>query len=672
MAHYEHGFQPAPNDPDYADMTKLGSGIYRSEDGGETWKYMNRYFSRPFYYNHVSISPHDDKVTFHYNQTFQISTDGGRTLKPGNGGGHCWHALWIDPQNKNRYYTGSDGGVSLTHDNDKNYVAFKNINATQYYGIAVDMRDPYYVYGGLQDAGTSGGPSMTRSKGIYLNEWINLQGGDGYHAQVDPTHWRTVYTGQDPRGVGTEISRSNIELRIRKDIRPWKGVNISNYDKYITPEIEALQLKKGWGASPLPGTTFNYRTGGSGAFRWNWSTPIQLSPHNPRTLFVGANHLFKSVDRGEHWYIMSPDLSKNIYQQTLKGSGGLTPDEVPGGGAETHGTIITIGPSPVDQDVIWVGTDDGNVQLTRDGGTTWKNTALALPGLPAPDLWISRVEPSNFNSAVCYVAVDGHRSAHFKPWIFRTTDYGATWQNIAANLPDGQPVYVVKQDLKNPTLLFAGTELGLFYSVSDGNQWVRFNRNLPTVAVHDLLVHPRDSDLIIGTHGRGIWIMDDISGLQQLTPAVKAAKGHLFKNKVATQWVRQEPMHDGGPYAFIGENPTRNAVINYYLGEGVKGDAVIEISDATGQRKRSYKVAAAPGIGRLEWDMSFSPGGGAGGMGMGKKGGGKGGGAAKAGPPVGLVEPGTYRVALSVGGETFVGSITVRADPLYGRAVIDP
>jgi photosystem II stability/assembly factor-like uncharacterized protein len=681
MTHYEHGFQPRQNDPAYNDMTKLGSGIYRSEDGGETWKYMNRNFSRPFYYNHVAISPHDDKLTYHPNQNFQMSSDGGRTLRGNSGGGHCFHAIWLDPHNKNRFYTGSDGGLALTHDGGQTYVTFKNINATQYYGVAVDMREPYYVYGGLQDAGTSGGPSMTRSRGIYLNEFLNVQGGDGYHAQVDPSDWRTVYTGQDPRGVGTEISRSNIETRQRIDVRPWKDVNIVNYDKYVTKEMEDLQLKKGWGPIPRPGTTFNYRTAGSGAFRWNWSTPIQLSPINPRTLFVGANHLFKTVDRGDHWYIVSPDLSKNLFEQTQKKSGGLTPDEEPGGGAETHGTIITISPSPLDEQIIWVGTDDGNVQLTRDGGATWRNVAETIPGLPQNDMWVSRVEASHFKPGTGYVTIDGHRSANFKPWVFKTTDFGASWTNISNNLPDNEPVYVIQEDLKNPNLLFLGTEFAIYYSINGGERWTKFNKNLPTVAVHDILIHPRDRDLIIGTHGRGIWVLDDITALEQLTPQVQEADAHLFQNRTATKWVSQEPMHDGGAYAFIGENPSKNAVIHFYLGRESKGEVTVEIADAAGKRTRRYTMPnAIPGIGRLEWDMRFGAGGGggfgaAGGQGQGGRRGGFGGGGGGGGGGQGRrggrggdagsdAEPGTYRVTLTVNGKSYAGSITVRADPL--------
>jgi photosystem II stability/assembly factor-like uncharacterized protein len=702
MTHFEHGFQPQQGSPDYADMTKLGSGIYRSEDGGESWIYVNRNFSRPFYYNHVAISPVDDRYTFHFNQGLQRTTDGGRTLQGfggGNGGGHCWHAMWHDPHNKNRYYTGSDGGVTLTHDDGATWVTFKNINATQYYMVAADMRDPYYICGGLQDAGTSCGPSMTRARGIYLNEFYSVQGGDGYHIQSDPTDWRIVYSGQDPRGVGTEVSRNDVELRSRTDIRPHKGYNIVNYDERVTPEMEAEQLKKGWGPLPEWGSGFNYRSAGSGAFRWNWSTPIVLSPFGtPRGLYTGANHLFKTTDGGVTWRIISPDLSKNDPEKTRKGSGGLTPDEVPGGGAEYYGTIVTIGESPVRPGVIWAGTDDGNVQVTQDGGRTWTNVAPNIKELPSQEFYVSRVRPSKFDPATAFVTIDGHESSNFDPWVFKTTDYGRTWTSLVANLPRGGPVYVIEQDRVNPDLLFVGTEFAIYYSVNGGRRWDRFNRNLPTVAVHDILVHPRDPDLIIGTHGRGIWVMDDISGLQQITPQIAAAPAHLFANEIGTQWVIQEGMDGAGLHAFAGENPTRAAVINYWLAPSVTGDVSVEIADGAGQVVRRATVPAVAGLNKFEWDMRVTPaapsasaadaasagqaraGGaapagqgraaGAGGAGQGRGrgvGGGGGGGGRGGGGGGALAAAGIYRVRLTANGQVYVGSIRVRKDPEIGR-----
>jgi hypothetical protein len=413
-----------------------------------------------------------------------------------------------------------------------------------------------------------------------------------------------------------------------------------------------------------------------GAFRWNWSTPFILSRANPKTLYLGANHLFKSSDRGDNWRILSPDLTKNDPEKTLRKSGGLTPDEDPGGGAEFYGTIVTVMESPLSQGEIWVGTDDGNVQVTRNDGATWEEVGKNMPGLPSKDLYVSRVEPSAHARGTAYVSVDGHESAVFKPFIFKTTDYGRTWTNISGNLPEMGPVYVVREDPKNPNLLFAGTEFAVFYSINGGRSWGKLNNNMPTVAVHDLEIHPRDNDLIAGTHGRGIWILDDITPLQQLSEKVTSAEAHLFENRTATQWLRLQPQGTGGTLSFRGENPTRNAVINYYLGSGATGQVRFEISDVTGENKRTLTVPARAGINRLEWPMTYDPspeqiaqaqqaqqaaqqaGRGVGGRG----GGGRGrGGFGPQGDPAG---PGVYRVSMTVNGKTYNTRLTVREDPL--------
>ena len=715
MAHVEHGFQPAQNSPDFADMTKLGAGVYRSEDGGETWQYMNRYNRRPFYYNHVAISPFNDKETYHPNIDFRRSKDGGKTMDAANGGtgGHCWHAIWLDPHNKKRFYTGSDGGLNLTHDDGVSWLRFENLNVTQYYDVAADMRDPYWVCGGLQDAGSSCGPSMTRAQAIYTSDWVNLTGGDGYYAAMDPTDWRTVYTESQPGTSGGNVTRSDMYTRQSQSIRPRKGVNIVNYDDYITPDIEKRQKDLNWGEAPPPpapgqrggGGRGGFGAGGGGggrgatmgAFRWNWSTPFMLSEFNPRTIYLGANHLFKSSDRGDTWRIVSPDLTKNITDRILRKSGGLTPDEDPGGGAEFYGTIVSIAESPLEQGILWVGTDDGNVQVSRNDGATWEEVGKNLPGLPAKDLYISKIEPSHHARATAYVSVDGHEAANFKPYVFKTTDYGKTWTNISSNLPDGQPVYVIREDLKNPKLLFVGTEFGVFYTIDGGAKWTQLKNNLPTVAVHDLLIHPRDNDLIAATHGRGFWIMDDISPLQQLTEKVQTAAAHLFDNRVATQWLRVQPHGTGGSLAFRGENPTRAAVVNYYLGPAVTGEVKFEIANITGTQRRTLTAPARAGINRLEWNMSYDPSpedvaafreqqqrqqeqaaarginpaeAGRGGQGRGGQGGGGGGrGRGGAGGPQGeAAPPGEYRVTMTVNGQSYTTRLLVRADPMLAEA----
>ena len=568
------------------DLSVPGSGIYRSEDGGESWEYVNTSNNRPFYYSHIYINPFDDELVYVLTSNFQLSRDGGRTLERAGSGLHPdFHAMWLDPHDKDRYYIGNDGGAALTHDHGGAFVFFDNMCICQFYAVGADMRDPYYVWGGLQDNGTWGGPSNTREGSNLTDFWTTIAGGDGFHAQVDPTDWRTVYC----ESQGGSIQRINIETRESSSIRPNQR-NIVNYSEYFPEEEQppAEQAQRG------------QRGGRGGPFRFNWSSPIVMSPHNPRTIFFGGNHLFKTVDRGDHWKIISPDLSTNDPEKTRRDTGGLTPDTT---GAETHCTIITISESPITPDLIWTGTDDGNVHITRNGGNDWINIRKNIPGVPE-ELWCSRVEASHFEEGTCYVTFDGHRSDNFNPWVFKTTDYGQTWENIGYDIPFGQCCYVIKEDLKNPNLLFLGTEFAVFYTIDGGENWCKMNLNLPTVAVHDLLIHPRDNDLIAATHGRGFWVLDDITALQQAAPEVLEADAHLFENRVATNWLSIRRGGSRGHLYFRGEDAPRGPTISYYLNEDVTGQVEFEITDIMGN-KRTITVDAEPGIHRLRWDGRF-------------------------------------------------------------------
>ncbi len=708
------GQQPAGTD--YADMTKLGSGIYRSEDGGESWVFMNRTNTRPFYYSHIYLNPVDDKIVYVAATNLSYSEDKGKTFR-GIGGLHPdFHTMWFDPNNKNRFYVGQDGGAALTYDHGKTWVFYDNLCLGQFYAVSADMRDPYFVYGGLQDNGTWGGPSMSREGSILTDFWFNIGGGDGFHTQNDPTDWRTVYG----ESQGGSASRTNVETRQSSGISP-RGQNILNYAEYY-PAAAAAQAQGGRGGAPGQGGRGGapVPAGGRGRspIRFNWSTPILISPHNPRTIYMGSNHVFRSLDRGDHWQIISPDLTTNNPEKYDRPSGGLTSENT---GAETHCTIITIAESPITPGLIWVGTDDGNVQLTRNAGATWTNVRDNVPDVPQ-GLWVSRVEASHFNDGTCYLTFDGHRSDNFKPYVFKTTDYGKTWTNIVANLPDGQPVYVIREDPKNRNLLFLGTEFAVYYSRNSGGTWTNMSLNMPTVAFHDLLIHPRDNDLIAATHGRGLWILDDISALEQTTDTVADSDAYLYDNKrPGTQWLRiQRGGYGRGDLFFRGENPPQGGLIHYYLKAGPSSPVTLEITDPTGQRKTVFVLDdAGPGINRIAWDFRFDPSaqqvqalagnlrgqleaagqrkdltaeqrdllqqslkqldqfgtnyrkvmeiqrniglitnpgggrGGGGGMGFG----GFGGGSLSAGP-------GTYVVKLTVNGKTSVGAFIVRADPI--------
>jgi photosystem II stability/assembly factor-like uncharacterized protein len=604
MAQVEHGFQPPaqirqgleskPN-PDYDDLSKLGTGVYRSEDGGRSWTFQNRMNNRPFYYSHIYINPLEDKWVYSLATSMSFSSDGGKTWSPIGGLHPDFHALWLDPANKNRFYVGQDGGASLTYDHGQTWVFYDNLCLSQFYGVSADMRDPYYVYGGLQDNGTWGGPSLSREGSILTDFWFNVGGGDGFHTQNDPTDWRTLY-GESQGGA---VQRVDVETRESKSIRPSPS-NIANYRAIFPGEPAQPPAKPEAGAPP--------RSGRTSVFRFNWSTPIVLSPHNPRTVYFGGNHLFRSVDRGDHWMIISPDLTTNDKSKYApeKPTGGLTPDVT---GAETHCTIITISESPRVPGLIWVGTDDGNVQVTRDGGATWTNVRPAIPGLPA-EIWCSRVEASRFDEGTCYAAFDGHRSDDFHPYVFKTTDFGATWTPASAGIPDGQPVYVIREDLKVKDLLFLGTEFGAFFSRDGGRRWSSLQLNLPTVAVHDLFLHPRDNDLIAGTHGRGIWILDDLSGLRQAQGATLTQAAALLEpGRPGTRWLNLARGGYGrGDLYFKGQNPPEGVLLHYFLKDKPAASPTLEISDAAGTMKTTYILdAAGPGVNRAAWDMRFDP-----------------------------------------------------------------
>ncbi|MFC1555228.1 WD40/YVTN/BNR-like repeat-containing protein, partial [candidate division KSB1 bacterium] len=583
MAMVEHGFQPGRNDPDYNDMSKLGTGLYRSENGGKDWKYINRSNSRPFYYSHIWMNPLDDQIVYWLASGFSISYDGGETFEGQSlpvHGDH--HALWLDPTNQKRFYLGNDGGASLTQDHGETYEFYDNLIAAQFYAVAADMRDPYWVWGGLQDNGTWGGPSKVRDpNGILTDHWVKVGGGDGFHAQCDPTDWRTIYF----ESQGGALRRHNPETGQSQTIRPGRN-NIINYDQYITPEIEETEAEKG----------------NRGGIRFNWSSPIHLSPHNPEIVFFAGNYLFKSVDKGDSWTIISPDLTKNDPIKTRRETGGLTQDAT---GAETHGTIITISESPITPGIIWVGTDDGNIQMTRNSGVSWENVRTRIREVP-DDIWVSRVEASHFEAGTAYVSFDGHRSDVFTPWVFKTTDFGRTWQNVSGDLPDGQVIYVVKEDLKNPNLLFVGTEFACFATINGGNNWTKLNNGLPTVAVHDLVIHPRDNDLIAATHGRGIFIMDDITALQQLTDEVVSSDAALLDQRVFTNWARiQKSDPRKGHQFFSGENYNSSMIpLSYYIGSGARGDVMLEITNLQG-RKHTAILDNVAGLGRYMWNKQF-------------------------------------------------------------------
>ncbi len=690
---------------DAEDLAMGGPGVYRSENGGDSWTYVNTYNNRPFYYSQIRINPLDDQRVYVLTTRFMVSEDGGKTLRNGAEDEEIhgdFHAMWLDPTDEDRYYIGQDKGAFLTQDHGAHFTMFDNMALGQYYRIGVDMRDPYYVYGGLQDNGTWAGPSFSRDvRGILNDSNWKLHWGDGMFIQIDPTDWRKVYTEAE----GGSFRRYDPVTHQTGGSRPGLG-NVSN--------MEAL----------APDTSI----------RFNWTAPMVMSHYDPRTLYLAGNYVFKTTDAGDTWTVISPDLTTNDPVQRRRGvSGGLTPDN---SGAEQHNAITTFSESPIGLRVLWVGTDDGNVQVTRDGGANWSNVRANVPGVP-DGIWVSRIEASHFEIGEAYLTFDGHRSDTFTPWIFKTTDFGATWVNITGNIPDGHVVRVIRQDLRNPDLLFAGTEFGLFVSIDDGESWSRFMNGMPTVPIYDLVIHPRDNDLVAGTHGRSIFILDDITPLQQLTRDVRQMDTYLFEQKPATMWENVSRGGQRGHAWYAGENPAtieptsslararfrNNAQISYYVRSAELGPVTLEISDGRGNR-RVVELEPGAGVRRWMWDLRFDPqpltdeqiglidrlfrqriaaGGGRGpqleeaygmfrdatsdleralaaqAVGLGGGRGGRGGGGRGGGPDaqdiaelraaVRLTEGGvgTYFLKLTVAGQTRSGTLTVRPDPILNQ-----
>ena len=658
MAIVEHGFQcgggrgAAAPTPECADMTKLGTGVYRSEDGGETWKYLNRYNIRPFYYSQIRINPSDDQLVYVLTTAFMWSRDGGKTFSQAQapfGPNYDHHAMWIDPTNKDRFYLGKDKGLTLTYDHGASFIFFDNLPIAQFYKVATDLREPYAIYGGLQDNGSIGTMSFTRDiLGIRNDASWKMHWDDGQYVAVDPTDWRTVYS------EGTEGT-----------FRVVDPIGHTDTPRRATPS-NIVNFKEATGKDPAS-------PGAAEALRLNWTTPFIISPHDPKVVYYGANYLLKTSDKGLTWRIVSPDLSKNDSTKNNIGTGGLTPDET---GAEGYGTLYSVSESPIAAGTIWAGTDDGNVWLTRDGGTAWTEVDSSIPGVPK-GLWVSRVVASAADANTAYVSFDGHRSDNRATWLFRTTDGGKTWTNLSGGLAPNQPVYVIEEDSRNPDLLFVGTEFGLQVSLNRGLTWRPMMNGLPTVAVYDIVIHPRDRDVILGTHGRSIYILDDIAALEEWKPALSAKAVHLFTQRPATIWVDMSRSGQLGDNTYAGQNPpfvqpinfqqrdrthlVDTPVITFYLGPHATGNATLEITNPDGHT-RSLQVPAEPGITRYAWDGRMetpaATGGGRRGGGGGRgAGGGRGGAAARP-------TAGTYSLKLTLGSDVATGTLVLKEDPI--------
>lgn len=560
----------APSNPGriYAFIESTDSALYVSNDGGKSWEQRDKsqmMVWRPFYFARLVVDPTNADRVFKTNLSLIVSEDGGRSFSNAGGGAHGdWHDLWINPQNPRHIIGGDDGGLWISYDGGNRWWKSDNLPISQFYHVSVDDQDPYQVYGGLQDNSSWVGDSA-HPGGITNDRWQNLYGGDGFWVFSDPADPSYVYAEYQ----GGNLARIHRPTKSSRDIQPTAG------------QGEKL--------------------------RFNWNTPLHLSPNEKGTLYMGAQYLFRTRDQGQTWERISPDLTTNDPQkQKQEQSGGITVDN---SAAEMHTTIYSISESPRNKGVIWVGTDDGNIQLTRDGGKTWTNVAANLKGVPKAS-WVSWVEASRFDEATAYITLDRHTSGDMAPYVFKTTDYGRTWTRIAGP-EQGLRGYahVVKEDVVKKDLLFVGTELGLWISIDGGRRWAEFKGgDFPSVAVRDIAIQARESDVVLGTHGRGIWIIDDITPLRELSEELLAKDAAFLSARPVQQRLSGIGGWVDGDAKFTGPNPPAGAVITWYQRtRHLFGPLKLEILDPQGKVVDTLPASKRRGINRVSWSMTVPP-----------------------------------------------------------------
>ena len=609
----------------YALVESKETAVYRSDDMGESWRVAGdgraalTVRARPFYFANLRVDPAEHTRVYNPGIFLSVSTNAGRTFQMLTVGASVHpdtHALWINPKDPQHLVLGTDGGVYVSRDRGGAWAMAGMLPVSQLYHVAYDMQTPYNVYGGLQDNGSWYGPSRVPSRpAIRGRHWVNVGVGDGFHVFPDARDSSIVYSEYQ----GAQVRRFHQRSGEMKDIRPFPAQ-------------------------------------GEPRYRFNWNAAFTRSASDPSVLLLGGQFVFRSRDRGDSWERISPDLTTNDpARQRQRESGGVTRDN---SGAENHCTIVALADSALEPGVIWAGTDDGNLQVTRDNGRTWSNVAVDVPGVPR-NTWVSSVEPSRHQRGMAFATFDGHRSGDMRPYVYVTTDYGKSWRSLGAGL-EGY-LHVVRQDLVNPALLFAGSELGLFVSIDSGAHWARLTGDLPAVAVYDIAIHPRDHDLILATHGRGFQIIDDITPLRHLTTEVLSRPAAILPARPASQTVAASLQEFPGDAEFAGANPADGAVITYYLKERhIFGKLALEMLDGSGKVIKALTPGARQGINRVYWNMRLDPPKSAAAPGLGAR--------ALAGP---MVAEGRYTARLTKGDEVVSGSIELAADALTAHSPED-
>ncbi len=634
-----------------SETTNFDGELWRSDNAGESWRVVNKdpqLAFRPFYYSDIRVDPMDPNRVYSLGGSLWLSDDGGRNFRTIGRDVHGDHqALWIDPRNPKRVLSGSDGGFQVSLDGGQNFEVINTVAFTQFYHINYDMQKPYMLCGGLQDNGTWCGPSNSLlGEGIRKSDWFTVGGGDGFFAVPDLKEpWR-VYTDLQGGVISVIDTRSGADRAI------------SPYPNRVGSVGDAMESHK---------------------YRYNWNSPIALGPDG-QTVYFGGNVLFKSTTHGQSWEVISPDLTTNDKSKQKSSGGPITVDNT---AAEFHCTILTIATSMLDPNVIWIGTDDGNVQVTRDGGKTWTNLIKNIQGL-APNAWIPTIDASPFDAGTAYVAADHHQDNDYAPYAYMTTDYGKTWKSISGTgLPKRGWMHVVRVDRKNRNLLYAGTELGLYASWDNGARWLGIGNNIPAVAIRDVQIHPRDNDIIVATHGRGAYILDDATPLQQLGTAL-TTDFTLFDVRETTRWTIWNKDGNLGQKVYRAPNPPSGAILNYFLKSPSPTDVVVTVADKAGKTIRTIRTAPKDaGVNRTVWDLRYDGprpgptfGGRGGGRGAGAEGAaaegeGEGGGGRFGGAGGPSVVPGEYVITVRAAGKEQSKTVKVAMDPRVPASAAD-
>lgn len=602
------GMAISPVNPDYiyAIIEAAGDagGFYRSTNRGATWQKMSSHVSQGQYFNRIFCDPKDVDRVYSAETVSQVTDDGGKTWHAlGNNKRHVDdHAFWIDPSDNTHLLVGGDGGVYESFDGGKEYVFKSNLPVTQFYRVTTDNTQPfYYVYGGTQDNNSFGGPSRSISgSGVVSDEWLVTCGGDGFWSQVDPLNPNIVYSESQYGGM------------VRYDRQSQESVD-------IRPEPRQGEL----------------------TYRWNWNTPLVLSPHSPTRLYCAANKVFRSDDRGNTWQVISDDLTAQIDRNTWPVMGKYWSYDAVAKDVSTslYGTIVSLDESPVKENLLYAGTDDGVIQVTENSGKSWFKTDK-FPGVPE-NTYVSDLMASRFDENVVFASFDNTLRDDFKPYLLKSTDKGHTWLSIAGNLPDNETVHSIQQDVENPDLLFAGTEFSFYFSTDGGKTWVQFKSGLPSIPVKDIAIQKRENDLVLATFGRGIYILDDYSPLRLATKEVLARDAYLFPVKDALMYIPSDTKYGQGSTYYVAKNPDFGAVFTYFLKDAPKtlkdmrhdretklfekGERIPQptdaelraereevpayltfiISDEKGNEVCRLNKAPASGINRMNWDLRY-------------------------------------------------------------------